>query len=62
MKKYTIELYGWTLDAKAKSINLEQVEQINTLKIDAGAEVVKLFDSWAGALSGKDMKKYCFEN
>ena len=38
MKNYTIELYGWTLDAKAKSINLEQVEQINTLKIDAGAE------------------------
>jgi len=37
MKNYTIELYGWTLDAKAKSINLEQVEQINTLKIDAGA-------------------------
>jgi len=28
MKNYTIELYGWTLDAKAKSINLEQVEQI----------------------------------
>ena len=38
MKNYTIELYGWTLDAKAKSINLEQVEQINTLKNDAGAE------------------------
>ena len=38
MNNYTIELYGWTLDAKAKSINLEQVEQINTLKIDAGAE------------------------
>ena len=38
MNNYTIELYGWTLDAKAKSINLEQVEQINTLKNDAGAE------------------------
>ena len=32
MKNYTIELYGLTLDAKAKSINLVQVEQINTLK------------------------------
>ena len=38
MNNYTIELYGWTLDAKAKSINLEQVEQINTLKNNAGAE------------------------
>jgi hypothetical protein len=38
MNNYTIELYGWTLDAKAKSINLEQVEQINTLKNDAGAQ------------------------
>ena len=38
MKNYTIELYGWTLDAKAKSINLEQVEQINTFKNDAGAQ------------------------
>jgi hypothetical protein len=38
MKNYTIELYGWTLDARAKSINLEQVEQINTLKNNAGAE------------------------
>ena len=38
MKSYTIELYGWTLDAKAKSINLEQVELINTLKNDAGAQ------------------------
>ena len=35
MNNYTIELYGWTLDAKAKSINLEQVEQIKNLK-DAG--------------------------
>ena len=38
MNNYTIELYGWTLDAKAKSINLEQVELINTLKNDAGAQ------------------------
>lgn len=38
MKNYTIELYGWTLEAKAKSINLDQVEQINNLKIKFGAE------------------------
>lgn len=38
MKNYTIELYGWTLDAKAKSITLDQVEKINTLKNDAGAQ------------------------
>ena len=38
MNSYTIELYGWTLDAKAKSINLEQVEQINNLKIEFGVE------------------------
>tara|TARA_Y100000385_G_C13010949_1_gene601615 strand:+ start:50 stop:628 length:579 start_codon:yes stop_codon:yes gene_type:complete len=38
MKNYTIELYGWTLDAKAKSLNLEQVDQINTLKNDVGAQ------------------------
>ena len=40
MNNYTIELYGWTLDAKAKSINLEEVEQINNLKNDAGAETL----------------------
>ena len=38
MKNYTIELYGWTFDAKAKSITLEQVEQINNLKIEFGVE------------------------
>ena len=38
MKNYTIELYGWTLDAKAKSITLDQVEQINNLKIEFGVE------------------------
>jgi uroporphyrinogen decarboxylase len=28
-------------------------------QIDAGAEVVKLFDSWAGSLSGDDFDQYC---
>ena len=38
MKNYKIELHGWTLDAKAKSINLDQVKQINNLKNDFGAD------------------------
>ena len=30
-------------------------------QIDAGAEVVKLFDSWAGSLQGEDFAKYAVE-
>ena len=30
-------------------------------QINAGAEVIKLFDSWAGALSGTDISKYSYE-
>jgi hypothetical protein len=48
MKNYTIELYGWTLDAKAKSINLAQVDQINNLKNDAGAKRRKIELFWEG--------------
>ena len=32
-----------------------------TAQINAGAEVIKLFDSWAGALSGTDIRKYSYE-
>ena len=38
MNNYTIELYGWTLDAKAKSISDEQSETINNMKDEFGAE------------------------
>ncbi|WP_226780276.1 uroporphyrinogen decarboxylase [Oceaniglobus trochenteri] len=30
-------------------------------QIDAGAEVVKLFDSWAGSLKGDDFRRYALE-
>ena len=30
-------------------------------QIDAGAEVVKIFDSWAGSLKGEDFNKYALE-
>ncbi len=30
-------------------------------QVNAGAEVIKLFDSWAGALSGTDIIKYSYE-
>jgi uroporphyrinogen decarboxylase len=30
-------------------------------QVDAGAEVVKLFDSWAGSLDGEDFRRYALE-
>ena len=30
-------------------------------QINAGAEVIKIFDSWAGSLKGKDFDKYALE-
>jgi uroporphyrinogen decarboxylase len=30
-------------------------------QIDAGADVVQIFDTWAGALSGRELEKWCVE-
>ncbi len=30
-------------------------------QVEAGAEVVKIFDSWAGSLTGEDFDRYCLE-
>lgn len=30
-------------------------------QVEAGAEVIKIFDSWAGSLKGEDFDRYCLE-
>jgi len=36
------------------------IEYLNA-QIEAGAEVVKIFDSWAGSLTGDDFENYCID-
>ncbi len=47
-------------DALIALITEATIEYLSA-QIDAGAEVVKLFDSWAGSLQGADFKRYALE-
>ena len=47
-------------DALMMRIELATIEYLSA-QIDAGAEVVKLFDSWAGSLVGEDFDRYAIE-
>ena len=47
-------------EALLERITLATIEYLSA-QIDAGAEVVKIFDSWAGSLKGDDFRKYALE-
>lgn len=49
-----------TFEALIELLTVSTVEYLSA-QIDAGAEVVKLFDSWAGSLKGEDFRKYALE-
>ncbi len=49
-----------TFDALMERITAATIEYLSA-QIEAGAEVVKLFDSWAGSLSGEDFEAYALE-
>ena len=46
-----------TFDGLMDLLTAATIEYLSA-QIDAGAEVVKLFDSWAGSLSGEDFARY----
>ena len=46
-----------TFEALIERITMATIEYLSA-QIDAGAEVVKLFDSWAGSLQGPDFTRY----
>ena len=46
---------------KLIDILVEATIEYLSAQIKAGVEVVKIFDSWAGALSGSDMVRYSYE-
>ena len=47
-------------DALMDRITAATIEYLSA-QIDAGAEVVKLFDSWAGSLTGRDFDRYALQ-
>ncbi len=47
-------------DALMARITEATIEYLS-MQIEAGAEVVKIFDSWAGSLKGADFEKYALE-
>lgn len=47
-------------EALLERITLATIEYLSA-QIDAGAEVIKIFDSWAGSLKGKDFDRYSLE-
>lgn len=49
-----------TFDALMERLTLATIEYLS-MQIDAGAEVVKLFDSWAGSLKGAAFQQYALE-
>ncbi|MBT8455126.1 MAG: uroporphyrinogen decarboxylase [Alphaproteobacteria bacterium] len=56
LKTMNTELF----DALMERLTLATIEYLSK-QIDAGAEVVKIFDSWAGSLKGEDFQRYALE-
>ncbi|MBT8474547.1 MAG: uroporphyrinogen decarboxylase [Rhodobacteraceae bacterium] len=56
LKTMNTELF----DALMERLTLATIEYLSK-QIDAGAEVVKIFDSWAGSLKGDDFQRYALE-
>ena len=59
VKKYVNENTK-DFDMLIKIITVSTIEYLSE-QIKAGAEVVKIFDSWAGSLSGMDLIKYSYQ-
>ncbi|SIO53260.1 uroporphyrinogen decarboxylase [Rhodovulum sp. ES.010] len=49
-----------TFDALMELLTASTIEYLSK-QVEAGAEVVKIFDSWAGSLKGEDFTRYALE-